>query len=109
MQEIATREVELKGITNHLLPARTTSIDDRLRDIRQFVEKGISDLRGLLNRDAALAKTELRSHLSEMGMTPAERREEWHYVAEGTGEIALHANTRGTTRPNEISAGRELL
>jgi site-specific DNA recombinase len=87
VQEIATREVELKGITNRLLSASATSIDGRLREIRQFVEKGISDLRGLLNRDAALAKSELHSHLSEIRMTPGEKREEWHYVAEGTWNL----------------------
>ncbi len=65
VQEIAIREVELKGITNRLLSASATSIDGRLCEIRQFVEKGISDLRVLLNRDAGLAKRELHSHLSE--------------------------------------------
>jgi site-specific DNA recombinase len=87
VQEIATREVELKGITTRLLSASATSIDGRLREIRQFVEKGISNLRGLLNRDAALAKSELHSHLSEIRMTPVEKREEWHYVAEGTWNL----------------------
>ena len=87
VQEIATREMELKGITNRLLSASATSIDGRLREIRHFVEKGIGDLRGLLNRDAALAKSELHSHLSEIRMTPTEKREEWHYVAEGTWNL----------------------
>jgi hypothetical protein len=87
VQEIATREAELKGITTRLLSASATSIDGRLREIRQFVEKGISDLRSLPNRDAALAKSELHSHLSEIRMTPAEKREEWHYVAEGTWNL----------------------
>jgi hypothetical protein len=44
-------------------------------------------LRDLLNRDAALAKSELHSHLSEIRMTPTEKREEWHYVAEGTWNL----------------------
>ena len=87
VQEIAIREVELKGITNRLLSASATSIDGRLCEIRQFVEKGISDLRVLLNRDAGLAKRELHSHLSEIRMMPAEGREEWHYVAEGTWNL----------------------
>jgi site-specific DNA recombinase len=86
-REIAAREVELKGITNRLLSASATSIDGRLREIRQFVEKGIADLCGLLNSDAALAKSELHSHLSEIRMTPAEKREEWHYVAEGSWNL----------------------
>ena len=87
VQEIATREAELKGITTRLLSASATSIDGRLREIRQIVERGISDLRALLNQDAALAKNELHSHLSEIRMTPTEGREEWHYVAEGTWNL----------------------
>jgi hypothetical protein len=42
--ELATREAELKGITTRLLSGSATSIDGQLREIRQFVERGISDL-----------------------------------------------------------------
>jgi hypothetical protein len=87
VQQIATREREMKAITNRLLSASAASIEGQLREIRQFVEKGISDLHTLLNRDKALAKTELQQHLSEIRMTPAEDRKEWHYVAEGTWDL----------------------
>jgi hypothetical protein len=87
VQELATREAELKGITVRLLSSSATSIDGRLREIRQFVEKAISDLRGLLNQDAALAKRELHNHLSEIRRTPTEDRKEWHYVAEGNWNL----------------------
>ena len=40
-----------------------------------------------LNRDPALAKMELHYHLGEIRMTPHERREEWHYVAEETWNL----------------------
>jgi hypothetical protein len=46
VQEIPSRETELKGIASRLLSASATSNDGRLNEIRQFVEKGISDLRG---------------------------------------------------------------
>jgi len=87
VQQIAAREKELKAITNRQLSASTASIEGQLREIRQFVQKGIADLRTLLNRDVALAKTELHRHLSEVKMTPAEDREKWHYVAEGTWDL----------------------
>jgi hypothetical protein len=87
VHEIATREAELKGITNRLLSVSATSINGRLREIRPFVEKGISDLRCLLNRDSVLAKRELHSHLSEIRMTPTKKGEEWHYVAAGTWNL----------------------
>src|SRR5260370_6264130 len=87
VQEIATREVELKAITTRLLSASATSIDGRLREIRQFVGKGISDLHGLLSRDPALAKIALHNHLREIRMRPDEKRDEWHFVAEGTWKL----------------------
>src|SRR5579863_8446294 len=43
------------------------------RDSSVYREKGISELRCLLNRDTTLAKRELHSHLSEIRMTPAEK------------------------------------
>lgn len=87
VQEIAKREQELKSITNRLLSSSAGSIESRLQEIRQFVTLGISDLRSLLGRDAALAKAELHSHLSEIRMTPAKGRGEWHYVAEGSWNL----------------------
>ena len=87
VSEIARRESELKAITKRLLSASTTSVDGRLQEIRQFVTRGIVDLRGLLGRDAALAKSELQRHLSEIRMTPAEDRKGWHYVSEGNWDL----------------------
>jgi hypothetical protein len=80
VQRIAAREKELKAITNRLLSASSASIEGQLRELRQFVEKGISDLRSQLNRDTALAKAELQKHLSEVRMTPTKGGEGWHYA-----------------------------
>jgi site-specific DNA recombinase len=87
VQQIAKREMEVKAITNRLLSTGENSLDTRLREIRQFVTLGISDLRSLLGRDAALAKAELHSHLSEIRMTPTEDGKNWHYVAEGSWNL----------------------
>ena len=87
VQQIAVREKELKAITNRLLSASSGSIEGQLHELRQFVEKGISDLRSQLNRDTALAKAELQKHLSEVRMTPAKDGEDWHYVAEGNWDL----------------------
>jgi hypothetical protein len=52
------------------------------KELRRFVENGISNLRTFLNRDPARAKSELQSHLREIRITPnREPKEEWHYVA----------------------------
>jgi signal transduction histidine kinase len=86
VHQISVREGKLKAITNRLLSTTAASIDGRLLEMREFVEKGISNLQGLLNRDAALAKLELHTHLSEIRMTPTEGQE-WHYVAEGNWDL----------------------
>jgi site-specific DNA recombinase len=87
VQEIAKREQEVKSITNRLLSSSAGSIESQLREIRQFVTLGISDLRSLLGRDAVLAKAELHSHLSQITMTPAEDGKNWHYLAEGSWNL----------------------
>jgi len=65
VQQIAVREKELKAITNHLLSASSASLEGQLRELRQFVEKGISDLRSQLNRDTALRKRSYRNTLEK--------------------------------------------
>jgi signal transduction histidine kinase len=87
VREVANREEELKMISGKPLSATPGSIETRLDSIRQFVEKGITDLRTLLNRDVAPAKAELQSHFIEVRMTPAEGNKEWHYVAEGNWSL----------------------
>jgi site-specific DNA recombinase len=87
VQEVAKRESELKAITNRLLSSTATSIDGRLREIREFVATRVADLRTLLGRDVVLAKSELRNHLGEIRMTPAEDKKNWHYIAEGSWNL----------------------
>lgn len=87
LQQLAVRESEASAITDRLLSATPGSIDARLGEIREFVEKGISDLRGLLNRDVMLAKAALRKHLDELRMIPTESDEAWYYVAEGAWNL----------------------
>jgi hypothetical protein len=87
VQQLAMRERELKLIKSRLLSSGAGSIEGRLREIRAFVERGLGNLRALLNRDAALTKQELHRHSSEIRMMPAEGNREWHYVAEGSWNI----------------------
>ncbi len=87
LQQLAKRERERDAITNRLLSTSENSLDGRLQEIRQFVTSGISDLRSLLGRDAALAKGELHRHLSEIRMTATGDGKNWHYVAEGSWNL----------------------
>jgi site-specific DNA recombinase len=87
VHHLAIRERELRAIRNELFSASSTSIEGRIRELRHFVQNGISDLRSLLHRDPALAKAELNRHLSEIRMTPDGESGEWHYVAEGSWNL----------------------
>jgi len=87
VHQIAIREGELKAIMNKLLSASPASIEGQIRELRRFVEDGISNLQNLLNRGPALAKAELHSHLSKIRMTPNRGSREWPYVAEGTWNL----------------------
>ena len=87
LSELASRESELKVITIRLLSANGSSIDDRLQEIRQFVTNRVTNLRRLLSRDTALAKSDLQSHITEIRMMPTEDGREWYYIAEGNWNL----------------------
>ena len=87
LQQLAQHESEFRALTDQLRSATPGSVDTRIGEIREFVETSISDLRGLLNRDVVLAKTELRRHLDEVRMIPTHGQETWHYVATGTWDL----------------------
>jgi hypothetical protein len=50
---------KIQGITDGLLLATPKSIESRIDEIRTFVASGLKDLRDLLRKDTALARTEL--------------------------------------------------
>jgi hypothetical protein len=70
LEEIGRKEVELQGITESLLSATPQSIGSRVDEIRSFVVGGLTNLRDLLRKDTALARTELLKQSSEITMTP---------------------------------------
>jgi hypothetical protein len=87
LEEIVRKEAELQGIVDRLLSATPASIESRVDEIRKFVSRGLNDLRVLLRKDTALARTELLKHSSEITMTP--RRDPAHgfYVAGGSWDL----------------------
>ena len=92
------------SISQRLLSGSKDSLETHLDEMRRFVENGIASLRGLLNRDPALAKSELQKHLSEIRMTPTEDHKDWHYVAEGTWDLL--AGNPGLARTRQPSDWR---
>jgi site-specific DNA recombinase len=87
IEQMTVRQAELNSITDRLLASSPNSLEARLKDIREFVEQGLKNLRQLLNRNAILAKAELRKHLGEVRMIPIHGKNEWHYVAEGAWDL----------------------
>ena len=67
LEEIGRKEAELERITDGLFLATPESIESRVGDIRRFVASGLKDLRDLLRKDTALARTEVLKHSSECG------------------------------------------
>jgi site-specific DNA recombinase len=98
LEEIGRKEAELHGITDRLLSATPESIESRVREIRSFVTCGLNDLRDLLRKDTALARTELLKHSSEITMTPHRNPERRFYVAEGNWDLLGDGWTEGASR-----------
>jgi site-specific DNA recombinase len=87
LEEIGRKEAELQGITDGLLLATPKSIESRIGEIRSFVASGLKDLRDLLRKDTALARTELLKHSSEITMTPHRDSDRRFYVADGKWDL----------------------
>jgi hypothetical protein len=98
LEEIARKEAELQGITESLLSATPQSIHSRVSEIRSFVASGLKDLRDLLRKDTALARTELLKHSSEITMRPNRDSAQRFYVAEGNWDLLGKDWTEGASR-----------
>lgn len=98
LEEIGRKEAELQGITDGLLLATPKSIESRVGEIRSFVASGLTDLRDLLRKDTALARTELLKHSSEITMTPNGDPGQRFYVADGNWDLLGKDWTEGASR-----------
>jgi site-specific DNA recombinase len=87
LNELARKENELQGITDRLLSSGQDSIEARIGEIRTLIMGGIENLRDLLRKDTALARTELLKHSGEIRMTPNTAVGHRFYVAEGTWDL----------------------
>ncbi len=87
IEAMKSRQAELQSITDRLLSTGPESVEAHLAEIRQFVTDRLADLRGLLARDVALARTELLKHVRGIRMTPQGAEPKPHYVAEGEWDL----------------------
>ena len=74
LDEMGCKESELQAITEGLLAASPESIESRIEEIRTFVTNGLDNLREVLRKDTALARTEILKHTSEITTTPKRAR-----------------------------------
>ena len=72
MAELAKREKELDSISEQLLATNGTGLDAKLREMQQFVQERLQDVRGLLFADVPRAKAELSKHCTAITLTPTE-------------------------------------
>src|SRR5260370_42317851 len=70
LDELGKRERELEGISEELIAADGNGLDSRLREIEEFVQKRLQDIRGLLFADVPRAKAELSKHCTAITLTP---------------------------------------
>ena len=70
LDELGKRERELDSISEELLAADGRGLDARFREIEEFVQKRLQDIRGLLFADVPRAKVELSKHCTAITLTP---------------------------------------
>ena len=74
LDELGKRERELDDISEELLAADGRGLDARFREIEEFVQKRLQDIRGLLFADVPRAKAELSKHCTAITLTLKDRR-----------------------------------
>jgi site-specific DNA recombinase len=98
LEEIGRKEAELRGISDRLLSATPESIESRVGEIRSYVKCGLNDLRDVLRKDVALARTELLKHSGEITMIPQRTGAQRFYTAEGKWDLLGDAWPEGASR-----------
>ncbi|HXJ47192.1 MAG TPA: recombinase family protein, partial [Candidatus Dormibacteraeota bacterium] len=87
LEEIGRKETELHSISDRLFSATPESVESRVAEIRTYVKNGLRDLRDLLRKDTALARTELLKHSGEITMIPHHASAQRFYIAEGKWDL----------------------
>jgi hypothetical protein len=87
LEEIGRKVAELRGISDRLLSATTDSIESRVGENRTYVKSGLQDLRDVLRKGIALARTKLLKHPGEITMIPQLAATQRFYVAEGKWDL----------------------
>jgi site-specific DNA recombinase len=72
--ELGQLESQLADEVNRLADSQPLVIERKMRDTRKFVESRLADLRGLLNAEAAIVRSEIAKHVQKIILTPTGTR-----------------------------------
>jgi site-specific DNA recombinase len=81
--ELAQLESQLADEVNRLADSQPLVVERKMRDTRKFAESRLADLRGLLNAEAAIVRSEIAKHVQKIILTPTGRT----YVALGSWDL----------------------
>ncbi len=88
LKAMQMKEAELNSLTTDLQRfGNGTSVNIDRDDLRSRIQKKISELPALLNRDPLRAKAELQKHIAEIRMVPTGSEGKRFYVAEGEWDM----------------------
>ena len=88
LDEIAIREREIGAITDRLLSSSAESVESKINEIRNYVEKEIAGLSDLLSSNPPVTKRELHRHLTAVTMHPVKYISRgWFYEAKGVWNL----------------------
>ena len=88
LDELTVREREIGAITDRLLPSNAESIEDKISQMRSYVERKIQNVTTLFNAQSPAAKQLLQQHLKAVTMHPVKDSSRgWFYEAEGSWNL----------------------
>jgi hypothetical protein len=88
LEEITARGHQIDAITNRLSSSSQESVEAKIDEIREHVEREINRLSDLLSSNPPMAKHELHRHLTAITMHPVkEGTRGWYYEAKGAWNL----------------------
>jgi hypothetical protein len=94
LDELGKRERELDSISEELLAADGRGLDARFREIEEFVQKRLQDIRGLLFADVPRAKVELSKPCTAITLTPQGRPFELREIGTYSADVRMVPGAR---------------
>jgi site-specific DNA recombinase len=107
--EIASRERELRDVTDQLVDGGPASEQETIEELRRFVRSQLADIRQVLNAEVEQARAEIARHAPRIEMrrvTPPSGRR--HYIAAGEWNLLGTALDKGRA-PHLLGGGARMV